>query len=119
MSSCITLFSTSYKAICRGKPSLASMQRNGDNRSYLFRVFCRDVLVRCIFKHGNTTAVSLFQYGIYLKLNEPGSSVNIASDYGLDDPGSNPGGDEIFRPSKPTPGPIQPPVKWVPNLSRG
>ena len=29
---------------------------------------------------------------------EPGSSVGIATDYGLDGPGSNPGGDEIFRP---------------------
>ena len=28
-----------------------------------------------------------------------GSSVGIASDYGLDGPGSNPGGDEIFRTS--------------------
>ena len=27
----------------------------------------------------------------------PGSSVGIATDYGLDDPGSNPGGDENFR----------------------
>ena len=27
----------------------------------------------------------------------PGSSVGIASDYGLDGPGSNHGGDEIFR----------------------
>ena len=34
-------------------------------------------------------------------------------------PGSNPGGDEIFRPSRPAPGAIQPPVKWVPGLSRG
>ena len=31
----------------------------------------------------------------------PGSSVGIATDYGLHDPGSNPGGDEIFRPSRP------------------
>ena len=30
-----------------------------------------------------------------------GSSVGIATDYGLDGPGSNPGGDEIFRPSRP------------------
>ena len=29
------------------------------------------------------------------------SSVGIATDYGLDGPGSNPGGDEIFRPSRP------------------
>jgi len=28
----------------------------------------------------------------------PGSSVDIATDYGLDGPGSNPGGDEIFSP---------------------
>ena len=41
----------------------------------------------------------------------PGSSVGIATDYGLDGPGSNPGGDEIFRPSRPAPWPTQPPVK--------
>ena len=31
----------------------------------------------------------------------PGSSVGIATDYGLDGPRSNPGGDEIFRPDRP------------------
>ena len=48
-----------------------------------------------------------------------GSSVGIATDYGLDGPGSNPGEDEIFRPSRPALGPTQPPVKWVPCLSWG
>jgi len=49
----------------------------------------------------------------------PGSSVGIATDYGLDGPGSNPVGDEIFRPSRPALVPTQPPVQWVPGLSRG
>jgi len=37
-----------------------------------------------------------------------GSSVGIATDYGLDGPRSNPGGDEISIPAL---GPTQPPVK--------
>ena len=41
----------------------------------------------------------------------PGSSVGIATNYGLDGPGSNPGGDEIFRPSSPALRSTQPPVK--------
>ena len=49
----------------------------------------------------------------------PGSSVGIATDYELDGPGSNPGGDEIFRSSRPALVPTQRPVKWVPGFPRG
>ena len=39
------------------------------------------------------------------RMSGPDSSVDIATDYGLDGPGSNPGGDEIFRPSRSALGP--------------
>jgi len=54
-----------------------------------------------------------------MSVNGPGSSVGIATDYGLDGPGSNPGRDEIFHLSRPALGPTQSPVKCVPGLSRG
>jgi len=60
-----------------------------------------------------------FTIFIIIIISGPGSSVGIATDYGLDGSGSNAGGDEIFRPSRPTLVPTQPPVKWVPALSRG
>ena len=56
---------------------------------------------------------------LFIILCGQGGSVGIATDYGLDGPGSNTGGDEIFRQSRPVLGPTQPPLKGVPGLSRG
>ena len=55
----------------------------------------------------------IFVIIVYMAVCWPGSSVGIATQYEVDSPGSNPGGDEIFRPSRPALGPIQPPVQWV------
>jgi len=65
-----------------------------------------------------TNDVGLINKYAYAYICGPGSSVGIAINYGLDDPGPNPGEDEIFRPFRPALGPTQPPVKWVQGLSR-
>jgi hypothetical protein len=50
----------------------------------------------------------------------PGSVVGTANGFGLDGPGSNPCGGEIFpHLSRPALGSTQPPVKWVSVLSLG
>jgi len=56
---------------------------------------------------------------VKLRIRGPGSSVGIATEYELDGPRSNPGGDEFFRPSRSAVGPTQPPVQWTPGRSRG
>jgi len=63
--------------------------------------------------------IAVFFSMVQLSWSGPGSLLGIGTDYGLDGPGSNPGGDEIFRPSRPALGPTQPPTQWVPGLSRG
>jgi len=59
----------------------------------------------------------VYNYSVYLKPIhktgcEQGSWVAIATDYGLDGPGSNPGGDEIFCQYRPALGHTHPSVQW-------
>ena len=57
---------------------------------------------------GDTTS-----YHCYNIICGPGSSVGIATDYGLDGPGIESRWDDIFRQSRPALEPTQPPVQWV------
>jgi len=55
----------------------------------------------------SVNTVPVVYFFVLIKGRGPGSSVVIATDYGLGGPGSNPGRDEIFRQSRPTLRPTQ------------
>ena len=56
----------------------------------------------------------------FIKFRGPGSSVGIATGYGLDGPGiETRWGEDFPHLSRPALGATQPPVQWVPGLSRG
>ena len=92
-----------------------------------FYFVCQCVRYQCISLYGfilkncyiYITYIIKYFYISIIKMCGACSSFGIATDYGLDGPGSNPGGDDIFRPSRPTLRPTQPPVIWVPALSQG
>ena len=70
------------------------------------------------YQYKNLRNEDMIKSTVPLIYSGPGSSVGVATEYGLDGLRSNSGGDEIFRPSRPALGPTQPPVQWVPGLSR-
>ena len=74
-------------------------------------IHIKQILSNIFYAHPQGTILTVNLTKIILNFCGPGSSVGIATNYGLDGPGSNPGGDEIFRPSRPALGPSQPPVK--------
>jgi hypothetical protein len=53
-------------------------------------------------------------------MSGPDSSVGIATRYGMDGPGiESPWGQDSPHPSRPGLRPTQPPIQWIPRLSRG
>ena len=61
----------------------------------------------------------IYQFPSFIPVVMLCCSVGIATDYGMDGPGSNPGGDEIFRQSGPSLEHAKSPLKWVPGCNYG
>ena len=121
-------FSGVKSRICRSNEPTSILTPSSVDATNRTRPYIQDSDIRCLGKVETLTKLYIKLQSPIMCLNleirpcvkrEPGSSVGIATDYGLDGPGSNSCGDEIFRPFGPALGPTQPPVKWIPGLSRG
>jgi len=74
------------------------MEEDNDDDFYL-------LLIYNICNISGCNRLRIMELSVYIRLE------GIATDYGLNGPGSNPGGDDIFRPSRPALGPTQAPVQ--------
>jgi hypothetical protein len=76
-------------------------------------------LIYCLRRCVKTPYYTIFRFTTTFD-SGPGSVAGIATGYGLDCPGiKSRWGRDFPCLSKPALGPIQPPVQWVPRLSRG
>jgi len=87
-----------------GKNGYANAPQCDVYTNYLFVCVCVLMCMDICLKEKIHLGILRFHY-IYVILCGPGNWVGIATDYGLDGPGSNPDGDEIFRQSRPALGP--------------
>jgi hypothetical protein len=93
-------------------------KNNGTSHAdqYKFLTISRSVLLRI----RNVSYTSVENIKIHILSCGPGSSVVIATGYGLDGPGiESRWGRDFSHTSRPALGPTQPPVQLLPGLSRG
>ena len=73
-----------------------------------------------MFKLDRVLHIPVVAFLLFQRTAQPGSVVGIATAYGLNGPGiESRWGRDFSQMSRPILRPTQPPVQWVPGLSRG